>query len=170
MPRPAQLAFAEFAAARWESLFRFAYLVTGSSSEAEDCVQAALAKAYVSWSRIEQLDHPDAYVRKILVNTFLSARRRSRLVRAPIAEALEPQEPSPEAATAERLDVLAAIAQLPPRQRAVIVLRFYSDASVQETADALGCSVGTVKSQTSDGLRSLRRHLAPDNDTEGIQI
>jgi RNA polymerase sigma factor (sigma-70 family) len=85
------------------------------------------------------------------------------------ADALEAQESSHEMATAERLDVLAAIRQLPPRQRAVIVLRFYSDASVQETADALGCSVGTVKSQTADGLRNLRRLLDSHVNTEGIQ-
>lgn len=169
MPRSTQPAFAEFAAARWQSLFRFAYLVTGSSSEAEDCVQTALAKAYAAWSRIEQVEHPDAYVRKILLNTFLSARRRRHPVHLSSADALEAQESSHEMATAERLDVLAAIRQLPPRQRAVIVLRFYSDASVQETADALGCSVGTVKSQTADGLRNLRRLLDSHVNTEGIQ-
>jgi RNA polymerase sigma-70 factor (sigma-E family) len=159
--------FAEFASTRWQGLFRFAYLLTNNAADAEDCVQVALSNAYARWPRIERLEHPDAYVRKVVVNTFLSGRRRHRVHVVPEGWAPEPERPSHEDTSVDRLDVLHAVALLPPRQRAVILLRFYSDASEQEAAEALGCSRGTVKSQTSDALRNLRRLLDADSHHEG---
>lgn len=161
MGQGARGTFADFAAARWPVLFRCAYLLTGNSSDAEDCVQAALAKAYARWARIEQLEQPEAYVRKMVVNTFLSGRRR----RGALPGQPDGHEASYESDVAARLDVERAVAQLPPRQRAAVVLRFYCDCTEQQAADALGCSVGTVKSQTYDALRNLRRSLGSTADT-----
>lgn len=167
MHQVAEDSFSAFAAARWSALFRCAYLLTGNTADAEDCVQVALVKAFARWGKIEGLEQPEAYVRRILVNTFLSSRRRRT---RPLRErAADLESPSPEVAITSRLDIERALAQLPPRQRAVIILRFYCDNTEQQAADALGCAVGTVKSQTSDALRNLRRHLYDgDSSIEGM--
>ena len=148
--------FQEYVASRGHALARSAYLLSGSHVDAEDLVQAALAKAYARWSHISSLDSPDAYVRRILANQHVSwwrARRRERLTdRAP--EIAVPDSTSAHA-TADLLR--EGVRSLPPRQRAAIVFRYYEDLDDAAVADALGCSVGTVRSQISRGLASLRR-------------
>lgn len=160
--------FTEFATSRWATLFRFAYLLTGNAPDAEDCVQVALVKAYAKWSKIERLDHPEAYVRKIVLNHAIDAsRRRNRSVQVEPIHELPPQT-SHDETTVNRLTVWDAVRRLPARQRAVIVLKFYADASEEQAAAMLGCSRGTVKSQTHDALRNLERMLGRNGLTEGL--
>jgi RNA polymerase sigma-70 factor (sigma-E family) len=156
--------FETFASARWPRLVRTAYLLTGDHHEAEDLVQATLAKVFTGWSRIRRLDEPDAYVHRALVNNNLSRYRRRRVLQ--FLTPVLPERASPESADGgihgieARSELIRALAQLPPRQRAVVVLRYWDDLSEQQTAEALGCSVGNVKSQASRGLSKLRAHPA----------
>lgn len=142
--------FDEFVVARSPALLRTAYLLTQDPHLAEDLVQAALAKAWFARRRIH--GDPEPYVRKILVNEFASAWRRKWRGEHPTEELPETHshmtEPHP--------DLWHAVANLPRRQRAVIVLRFFDDLSELDTARALGVSVGTVKSQTAKALAKLR--------------
>jgi RNA polymerase sigma-70 factor (sigma-E family) len=150
--------FDEFVAARSTGLLRTAYLLTHDLGLAEDLLQTALAKAWFSWERIE--GRPEAYVRRILVNTYSTWWRRKWNGEVPSEEL--PETPlhaarAGEAARADdRTDLWQALGRLPRRQRAVVVLRFYEDLSEAETAELLGCSVGTVKSQASRALAKLR--------------
>ncbi|MEV7216854.1 SigE family RNA polymerase sigma factor [Kitasatospora cineracea] len=160
-----ELGFEGFAASRWPRLVRTAHLLTGDHHEAEDVVQATLAKVFRNWSRISRLDEPDAYVHRALVNNNLSRHRRRR-VRQLLVPVL-PDRAQPGGAghrdVEERSVLLQALAELPPRQRAVVVLRYWEDMSEQRVAELLGCSPGNVKSQASRGLAKLRGHpaLAP---------
>jgi RNA polymerase sigma-70 factor (sigma-E family) len=149
--------FEEYAGARWPVLFRTAVLLTGDEADADDLAQATLVKAYAAWSRVQRADSPDAYVRRMLVNEFLSDHRRTarRRARLPLAVPEQPITDDP----ALRLDLWANVVMLPPRQRAVLVLRFYEDLTEAETARVLSVSVGTVKSQAHDALRTLRTRL-----------
>jgi RNA polymerase sigma-70 factor (sigma-E family) len=146
-----------FLAARSKALFRTAFALTGDWQRAEDLLQTALASCYGRWDR---LDEPEAYVRATMVRAFLGWRRRRwvvEIVTDPIETAagavghLDPGQTAVELRGA----LLIALAALPPRQRAVIVLRYYSDLSEAATADVLGVSVGTVKSQASKALAKL---------------
>jgi RNA polymerase sigma-70 factor (sigma-E family) len=149
--------FTEFVHAMWPSLYRTAYLLIGEHAEAEDLVQTALAKTYAAWGRVRTLEAAPAYSRTVLVNTATSwFRRRSWRNERP-SEVLP--ESTYEDDASQRPSLTPVLAQLPPRQRAVVVLRFYNDLSVAETATVLGCSEGTVKSQTSTALSRLRRLL-----------
>jgi RNA polymerase sigma-70 factor (sigma-E family) len=157
--------FADFFTASWPRLFRTTYAVAGDRASAEDALQSAYAKAYASWRRVRAVDRPEAYVRRIAINEVLTSRRRAwwRLERSQA----EPPEPgallSFETLTDDRHAVWAAVSALPTRQRAVIVLRYYEDLSEAEIAEVLGCSRGTVKSQASAALRTLRiRDLTTD--------
>ncbi len=157
--------FSEFVVARGAALSRSAYLLTGDHQLAEDLVQAALARAAPHWHRIAT-GNPEAYVRRVMLNERTSWwRRRRYAVEVPIsAEVLAVVD----AAHAEdhtdllvrRAALISALAQLPARQRAVIVLRFYEDLTEAQAAEAMGCSIGTVKSQTNAALAKLRA-LAP---------
>lgn len=151
--------FVDFVHASWHRLYRTAYLLLGDHGLAEDLTQTALAKTYVAWSRVRDREATLTYARTTLVNTSTSwFRRRSwrnELPREHVADDLLAHTPDP----SDRPALMDALAALPPRQRAVIVLRFYDDLSVAQTADALGCSTGTVKSQTSVALARLRRAL-----------
>ena len=151
--------FDEWVGARVAALLRFAYLVTGSQHAAEDAVQAALTRACEKWSRVGRAHDPDSYVRRMVVNEVLGTRRSAWWRRErPHAEVGEPPpRPSFEDGVADRSTLWDAVAGLPPRQRAVIVLRYYEDLSEQQIAAALGCSRGTVKSQASAALANLRR-------------
>jgi RNA polymerase sigma-70 factor (sigma-E family) len=151
--------YEEYVAARWSTLYRTAYLLTANHADAEDLAQAALVKAYLAWSKVAAASSPDAYVRRILTNEFLSSRRPLRVSRERLV-GRAPDVASPAAAGDDRLLLWPHVATLPPRQRAVIVLRYYEDLSEQQISDILGCSRGTVKSQASDALRALRTHLA----------
>jgi len=159
----------EFYAALWPRLVRTAYAVAGDLGVAEDAAQTAFAKAYRSWRRISRLESPEAYVRKMVVNEVLSSRRTAH-VRREVARSEPPDRAttdSPEAALAHD-EMWRAVSTLPPRQRAVLVLRYYEDLTEQQIADALGCRPGTVKSQASAALATLRTRLGdPTGAGEG---
>jgi RNA polymerase sigma-70 factor (sigma-E family) len=158
-------AFAEYFAARSGALRRTAYLLCGEWHWAEDIVQAAFTRLYVVWNRVAHHDSLDGYVRRMVVTTFLDEcrrghRRRERITAAP-HDMPAPQEPAD-----ERLILLRALADVPPRQRAVLVLRYWEDLSVEQTAALLGCSTGTVKSQAARGLAALRVQISPSTIEE----
>lgn len=148
--------FGEFVAGRTHALFRTAYALTGNQHAAEDLLQNALAKAALHWRRIRS--NEEAYVRRIMYRDFISAwrwrTRRPERVEAEVPDAGQPGDHASQ--TVQRLTLYAAIRRLPPRQRAVLVLRYLEDLSEQQVAEALGCSVGTVGSQLSRALSSLR--------------
>lgn len=152
--------FETFAAARWPRLLRTAYLLTGDHHEAEDLVQVTLAKLFPAWPRVRGLDEPDAYVRRALVNNNLSRFRKRRVVQLLTPRLPERAQEGGAARAEERSLLLEALGTLPPRQRAVVVLRYWEDLSEQQAAEVLGCSPGNVKSQASRGLRKLRDHPA----------
>lgn len=155
MPRPPSDAeFTEFVQASWPALYRTAYLLLGDRAEAEDLVQTALAKTYASWSKVRDLGAAPGYARTTLVNTAASWFRRKSWRNERPTETLP--EGSHTSDPTDRPAVLDALALLPTRQRAVIVLRYYEDLTVAQTAEALGVTDGTVKSQTSDALDRLR--------------
>jgi RNA polymerase sigma-70 factor (sigma-E family) len=154
-----EAAFRGFAHSRRPGLRRTAYLMCGDWHQADDLVQTALTKLYVAWRRVRNDEAPDAYVRRILTRCFLDERRRPWRRESPV-EVLEEQAAPGGRADEDVLDLRSALDRLPPRQRATVVLRFWADASVAETAEALGCSEGTVKSQTARAINTLRSLLA----------
>ncbi len=148
--------FREFMRGRWPVMVRLAYGLTGDQGHAEDVAQAAFAKAYASWSRVVRTGDPDAYVRRIVINENRN-RFRKRRVPEDLVDAVPERAGQPPAdALGDAAIVLSALRRLGPRQRAVIVLRYWMDMSEAETAAALHCSVGTVKSQASRALATLR--------------
>ena len=158
-----------FLAARWSSLFRLACLLTGSTTEADDLLQESLIKVYLRWPKISRTQVPEAYVRRMMVNTLVSRTRRPfRRRELPGATVAATAVVSPEDAVLDRVEVWPLVCGLPVRQRAVIVLRYYEDLSEQEIADVLGCSTGSVKSQAHDALASLRRGIAASEWKEGV--
>jgi RNA polymerase sigma-70 factor (sigma-E family) len=147
--------FTEYMSARMPSLRRLARLLCQDWSRADDLLQVAMTKTYVHWSRASGADNVDAYVRAILVREFVQERRtgwarRVTLAERPIEAAAAPSDHD------GALDLRAAVAVLPPRQRAALVLRYFCDLNVDQTAQALGCTPGTVKSQTAKALSALR--------------
>ena len=157
---PTDEEFAEFVTASWPSLYRTAYLLLGDRGLAEDLVQTALAKTYGAWPGVRDVATAPAYARRTMVNTAASwFRRRSWRREHPTADV---PDHAVETSAEDRPALLDALRQLSPRQRAVIVLRYYDDLSIADTAEALGCSAGTVKSQTSDALARLRLVLGAD--------
>ncbi|GAA3979791.1 SigE family RNA polymerase sigma factor [Streptomyces marokkonensis] len=152
--------FTAFASAYWSRLVRTAYMLTGDFHEAEDLVQTTLIKVHARWDRVRRED-ADAYVRRALVNNNRSRHRRRRVVH--LLTPLLPDRPlrSGEAERLEQRDALMeALAELPERQRAVVVLRYWEDLGAEEVARTLGCTPGTVKSQASRALAKLRAHPA----------
>jgi RNA polymerase sigma-70 factor (sigma-E family) len=156
--------FNEFVAGSLDQLLRTAYLITWDAGEAEDLVQECLFKVARRWPRVRRMDHPRAYARRMLVNLALDdsrarARRRSELDESPAVA----EEPDWDvlAALETRAELLDALARLTPRQRSVLVLRYFNDLTEAETAEVLGFSPGTVKSNASRGLARLREVLAP---------
>ena len=156
-------AFDAFARARMRELLRFAHVLTGDPHRAADLVQDALEKTLLSWDRIIRKDDPEGYVRRAIVNRHVSVWRRTRRERL-VADT--PDRPH-EGARPHDDELWAALATLPPRQRAVLVLRYYEDLSEADTAAVLGCSVGTVKSQAFRALAKLRDRAT--TDTEGVR-
>lgn len=151
--------FESFAGAETDGLLRSAYLLTGDRQHAEDLVQMALAAVATRWRKV---DDPAAYARRVLYTQAVSwwRRRRSRVVESLTAEM--PERPVPVSGELElTMTLRQALGRLTPRQRAVLVLRFYEDLSEAQTAARLGCRLGTVKSQTRHALRRLRQ-LAPE--------
>jgi RNA polymerase sigma-70 factor (sigma-E family) len=150
--------YGDYVAARSRRLCEFAYLLCGDWHTAQDAVQTSLTKLYLAWERVHTRHEVDPYVRRIIVRTLIDERRRAR-TRRERSWAHVPDAPESRDATAtmsDRLAVLAALAKVPPRQRAVLVLRYWEDQSVEAVAEALSCSTGTVKSQATRGLRTLR--------------
>jgi RNA polymerase sigma-70 factor (sigma-E family) len=151
--------FSAYFAARAHALRGTAYLLCGDWHRAEDITQVAMTKLYLAWPRLRH-HGMDAYARKVVVRTFLAENRRLWRRREHVTG--EPPEVSTvDGDTERRLLVEAALTAVPPRQRAVLVLRYWNDLSVEETADVLGCSPGTVKSQAARGIDALRRRLGP---------
>ena len=146
--------FREFMHGRWPVMVRLAYALTGDQGHAEEVAQTAFAKAYANWPRVTRAGHPDAYVRQIVINENRN-RFRKRRVRELSTDNL-PDTPIPGIDLDGRAALLDALRALGPRQRAVVVLRYWLDLTETETAAALGCSVGTVKSQASRALATLR--------------
>jgi RNA polymerase sigma-70 factor (sigma-E family) len=146
--------FVEFAAATSPRLRRIAFLLCGDWHTAEDLAQATLAMVFVSWRRIRRHDSAYAYATRTLLNTYLADRRLKRA--GELLTAQLPEGPSAEHAPELRLVVLQALATLPRQARAVVVLRYWLDMSVEQVAELLGCSEGNVKSQSARGLDKLR--------------
>lgn len=172
--------FVEFAEVASPRLRRTAFLLCGDWHLAEDLVQNALAKVFVAWRRIRRQDAAYSYATRTLMNCYLADRRRKRPVEV-LTDRLPDQAvagPSPET----RLLVLRALAELPPKARAVVVLRYWADLSVDEAAGILGCSTGNVRSQSTRALSKLRlvlgeamgepgspqRQLADKHDGRGV--
>jgi RNA polymerase sigma-70 factor (sigma-E family) len=151
--------FREFMRGRWPAMVRLAYGLTGDLGHAEDVAQAAFARAYAAWARVARTGDPEAYVRRIVINENNTRFRRRRVTERLVDVVPEPAgypAPGPADALGDSEALLKALRRLGPRQRAVIVLRFWMDMSEAETAAALDCSVGTVKSQASRALAALR--------------
>jgi RNA polymerase sigma-70 factor (sigma-E family) len=152
--------FTQYVTTRLGSLRRAAYLLCQDWQRADDLVQTTITRLYAHWGRAAALEYTDAYARTILVRAYLGEQRSGWARRVSLAAAL-PDRPGQVPDRDAALDVRAALAALPPRQRATLVLRFYCDLTVAETASVLGCSEGTVKSQTAKGIASLRDQLGP---------
>jgi RNA polymerase sigma-70 factor (sigma-E family) len=162
---PTDAEFTDFVHAAWPTLYRTAYLLVGDRGLAEDLVQTTLAKTYVSWGRVRDRGAAGVYARTVLVNTALSWFRR-RSWSSEIATSELPDRPTA-LPDDDRPLVVAALRALPPRQRAVIVLRYYEDLTVEQTAAELGINAGTVKSQTSHAMTKLRSLLGDAVIPEG---
>jgi RNA polymerase sigma-70 factor (sigma-E family) len=152
--------FASFAAAIAPRLRRTAYLMCGNWHSAEDLTQTTLTKLFASWNRISRHDNLGGYATRTLLNAYLAERRRRPWSELPTADLPEraARTDSPE----QRMDIMTALAELPPRARAVVVLRYWSDQSIEQVADLLGCSPGNVKSQSARALQRLRLLLGEE--------
>ncbi|MGW6866364.1 SigE family RNA polymerase sigma factor [Streptomyces sp. NPDC054901] len=156
-PGPGEgLDFEAFARASQRKLYRTAYLLCGNADGARDLTQTTLAKLFQHWRKVSAAESPDAYARTVLTRTFLTERRRR--LRDLLAHRHADRPPLPEHAEL-RVTLLAALAELPPRARAMVVLRYWEDLSVGTVAELLRCSEGTVKSQCSRALARLRAQL-----------
>ncbi|MFI7060713.1 SigE family RNA polymerase sigma factor [Kribbella sp. NPDC050124] len=162
------MTFDEWTRSGLPGLLRFATALCGSGHLAEDLVQDVAIKAHRNWSRVSSAGHPDAYLRRMVVNEYLSWRRKwSRYV--PRAEIFPAEETADHADAAADRDVLISeLAKLPRRQRAVLVLRYYGGLSDAEIAETLGCSAGTVRAHASRALATLRIELATPTLTSEV--
>jgi RNA polymerase sigma-70 factor (sigma-E family) len=165
------MTFEEFVAARLSALVRYATVVTWDPHLAEDITQNVLVTAQARWSRIGALDAPERYVKRMVLNEFLSWRRRRAARLVPLSreslDAVMAPAPDPTAPRDERDAMLRLIAALPPRQRAVIALRFYEDMSIEQIADLMGCRAVTVRTHLSRALAALRAALPAGLVTTG---
>ncbi|MFB9853968.1 SigE family RNA polymerase sigma factor [Micromonospora andamanensis] len=151
--------YREYVAARLDPLRRTAYLLCGDWHTADDLVSTALVKLLRHWRRVSAMDNPDAYVRRTLLRVWLDERRRPWRREDAWSEVPDRAVNPAVEGTADRLAILALLAELPPRRRAVLVLRYFCDLSVEETARELGCTPGTVKSQAARAIETLRGRL-----------
>ncbi|MER7888929.1 SigE family RNA polymerase sigma factor [Micromonospora sp. NPDC094482] len=152
--------YREYVGARLEPLRHTAYLLCGDWHTADDLASTALVKLLRHWRRVSVMENPDAYLRRTLLRVWLDERRRPWRREAAWAQVPErPASAGGTEGTADRLTILALLAELPPRRRAVLVLRFFCDLSVEETARELGCTPGTVKSQSARAIEALRGRL-----------
>ena len=152
--------YREFAATRVTQLLRIAYLLCGDSYEAQDLVQTCLAKMYVAWPRIRDPERVDAYARQVLTRAYLSSRRLKRSSEIPMGRV--PDTPGKEVDPDLRLTLFEALRALPPRGRAVVVLRYLEDHSVESVAGLLDMSVPAVRSLNTRALAALRGLLAEE--------
>lgn len=155
--------FTAYVRAREQALARLAYLLTGDRDVAEDLLQNALAKVFRHWDRVRTVEQPDAYVRRIMVNENNSRwRRMVRRTESPSSHVIEVIEPPAPTGLdpSVTLDLWRHVQGLPTQQRAAIVLRYYEDLTEAQTAQILGCSVGTVKSHTSRAIAALRTKMS----------
>ncbi|WP_331767565.1 SigE family RNA polymerase sigma factor [Embleya sp. NBC_00896] len=150
--------FRAFVESRWSGLVRTAYLLTGDHGIAEDVAQSALTKTYVNWRRVQRADNPDAYVRRVLVTTNTDRFRKIRVAEQLSADPPQSIGEDPYSRIDQQHMLRDALADLPARQRAVVVLRYWDDLPETEVARILGCALGTVKSQAAKGLAKLREH------------
>jgi RNA polymerase sigma-70 factor (sigma-E family) len=150
------IGFREYVATRSRALLRTAYLLTGNVADAEDLVQAALAKTYLAWDRIEDRSAVDGYVRRAIVNTHISWWRRRRVEEYPTDEIPDQAVADHAGASDLQESMRRAVDRLPQRMRAAVVLRYYEDMTEAEVAEALGVSLGTVKSTVSRAVAKLR--------------
>lgn len=164
-----EAAFVDFAAGARTQLRRTAYLACGDWDRASDHVQEALVKVYVAWPRLQRKGREHAYARKALMSVIVDHHRRRSSTETPIDTTVEHAVPGspgravvndPSERLALRTSLMSALDHLPPRQRACLVLRYFEDFSITDTAAALGITEGTVKSQTSRALATVREHLA----------
>jgi RNA polymerase sigma-70 factor (sigma-E family) len=150
------LTFEEFASAKQAGLIRFGYLLLRDHQLAQDLAQEGLARLHGNWARIAADGNPDAYVRKVMVNQLLSWRRRRGWSERPVADVRDTTGPDPAAAIGDRAEMWAMIGELPMRQRAVIVLRYYEDLDDAAIGVALGCASSTVATHANRALARLR--------------
>jgi RNA polymerase sigma-70 factor (sigma-E family) len=156
------ISFSEFMATRWTPLYRTAYLLTGDAHDAEDLLQSALVRTCARWNRIRDKRAADGYVRTAMTNQLTNRwRRGGREVSR--AEVPDVADDGGLGLRADRLALWAQVRALPPRMRAVLVLRYFEDLTVEQTAAELGCSAGAVKSQTHNAIQRLRAAL-PEHD------
>jgi len=155
----------DFLAVRGAALLRTAYLICGDRDHAEDLFQNAMARLLVHWPRVATGD-PEAYARRILVNSTINWRQRLRSRETSVAAVPDRAVSDFTAAQADRDEMWRALAVLAPRQRAVLVLRYYEDLTEAQTAAILGCSIGTVKSQHSKALATLRNSRTLSTSTQ----
>jgi RNA polymerase sigma-70 factor (sigma-E family) len=153
--------FQSFVIGRWPRLMRTAFLLTGEQHAAEDLVQSTLERVYTAWRRVGAADDPEAYVRRVMINAHARKhRRRLREFLAPkddsglVREVVDTGDRIAQAD--DRSALLKALAQLPARQREAVVLRYWEDLTETQAAEAMGCSVGTVKSNAAKGIAKLR--------------
>ena len=146
--------YRDFVVTRQERMRRFAYLNCGDWHRAEDIVQVAFVKLYAAWSRASK-SSLDAYTRRIIVNTVIDESRRGWFRRERTTDTI-PDISSPSQDPTQRIAVMEALSRLPAKRRATLILRFWEDLSVEQTAQIMRCSINTVKSQTSRGLQTLR--------------
>lgn len=171
MASQADREYRDFVASNLDRLCRFAYLICHDWQRAEDAVQKSLTKLYLHWNRIRS-SSPHAYVRRIIVNTLNEERRRFWFKREHSSDELpDVVQPDHAESSTSRMAMLESLARLPKRQRLAVVLRFWEDLSVEQTAEVMNCSTGTVKSQTARGLQTLRGLLGESIPTqvEGAQ-
>lgn len=147
--------FSSFVAARWPRLVRSAVLLGCSAAEAEDLVQTTLERCLLKWRHVQRADDQDAYVHRVLINTFTSSRRRRWTGERPCGDLPDRVEPDPTGAFDDADAMLRALRRLPHDQRAAVVLRYYVQLGEQQMATVLGVPAGTVKSRLSRALRAL---------------
>ena len=163
-----QQQYVEYVTGQLPALRRLAYVLCDDTHHADDLVQQTITKLYVRWKKVSDVEYLDQYVRTMLVRAFVDEKRRSWARVGLMAQV--PDRPDPRAGVeqpvAEAVAVRAALARVPSRQKAVLILRFLCDMTVEDVAAALDCSTGNVKSQTSRGLATLRRLLGDDRRRE----
>jgi RNA polymerase sigma-70 factor (sigma-E family) len=157
--------YREYVAGRMDQLRRTAYLLCGDWHTADDLVSTALVKLLRHWRRVSAMENADGYLRRVLLRAWLDERRRPW--HREHSRAVVPDRAAPPASdVADRMAVLDLLNELPARRRAVLVLRFFCDLSVEETAETLGCTTGTVKSQTARALDTLRSRMSAGQQKE----